>query len=128
MARGWQWIDEDAEMTDAEIDRVTPLLDRLAVEWSNLHHAEEQRGFCRQADIEDGRDDRDFDSDEEMESAQLMDREMETLRMDRHESQLGAIEAAMARHGARMMRAYEHWNEDERYMQYMECDRFGDSY
>lgn len=28
--------------------------------------------------------------------------------------------------GARMMRPYEHWNEDERYMQYMECDRFGE--
>lgn len=30
------------------------------------------------------------------------------------------IEEQMAALGARMMRPYEHWNEDERYMEYME--------
>ena len=44
MARNWTWIDEDLERSDEEIDRVTPLLDQLARQWSQLHDAEEQRG------------------------------------------------------------------------------------
>ena len=123
MARNWTWIDEDLERSDEEIDRVTPLLDQLARQWSQLHDAEEQRGFARQADYEDGINDRDFEDEGEEFAA----REMDRLRVAQHETQLSAIEEMMATHGARIMRAYEHWNEDERYMQYMECDRFGDS-
>lgn len=36
------------------------------------------------------------------------------------------IEGMLERHGARMCRPYEHWNEDERLMEYMECGRFGE--
>jgi hypothetical protein len=123
MSRAWTWIDEDLERTDEAIDRITPLLDQLAYQWSNLHDAEEQRGFARQADYEDGRDDSDFEDEAEEFAA----RQMAQLRYQQHEAQLSAIEEMMAAHGARMMRPYEHWNEDERYMQYMECDRYGDS-
>ena len=35
------------------------------------------------------------------------------------------IEAMLEKYGCRIMRAYEHWNEDESYMQYMEEGRFG---
>jgi len=35
------------------------------------------------------------------------------------------IEEKLARLGARMMRPYEHWNEDEQYMQDIEEGRFG---
>ena len=123
MARNWTWIDEDLERSDEQIDRVTPLLDQLARQWSHLHDAEEQRGFDRQADFEDGRDDFDFEDKAE----EFAHRQMQQLHATQHEAQLSAIEDLMATHGARIMRAYEHWNEDERYMQYMECDRFGDS-
>ena len=33
------------------------------------------------------------------------------------------VEEKLERMGARMMRPYEHWNEDERYMEYQERDR-----
>lgn len=33
------------------------------------------------------------------------------------------IEGMLEKYGARMMRPYEHWNEDERLMQYLESDR-----
>lgn len=33
------------------------------------------------------------------------------------------VEAKLAQAGARMMRPYEHWNEDEAIMQYLEMDR-----
>jgi hypothetical protein len=36
------------------------------------------------------------------------------------------IEAELESLGARPMRPYEHHNEDERYMQYMEEGRFGE--
>lgn len=35
------------------------------------------------------------------------------------------IEEELESLGVRIMRPYEHWNEDERYMQYMESDRYG---
>ena len=37
--------------------------------------------------------------------------------------QLDAIEQLMASRGARFQRPYEQWNEDEKYMEYMERDR-----
>ena len=36
-----------------------------------------------------------------------------------------ALEQVLHQLGARMMRPYEHWNEDERLMQYLEEDRWG---
>jgi myo-inositol-1-phosphate synthase len=41
---------------------------------------------------------------------------------------LEVIEELLSDLGARMMRPYEHWNEDERYMEYMEnrYDSYGD--
>ena len=35
-----------------------------------------------------------------------------------------ALESVLRDYNARMMRPYEHWNEEERYMQYMEQDRW----
>ena len=43
-----------------------------------------------------------------------------------HDLDLELIEDKLQRLGARMMRPYEHWNEDESYVEYMECGRFGD--
>jgi hypothetical protein len=123
MSRVWTWI-EDVEIDEAEMDKRTPLLDSLARQWSALHDAEERRGFARQSDIEDGRDDGpDYDTDEEAEAAQLRSRVLDSLRARLHDAQLSAITDTMHEHGARMMRAYEHWNEDEAYMAYAERDR-----
>lgn len=105
MGRGWAWIDE------------------LARQWSNLHDAEERRSMCRQSDMEDGYNDREFEDEaDERRSLQL-----ETLRGRPHAAQLEVILDILHENGARIMRPYEHWNEDESYMRYMECDRFGDS-
>ncbi len=37
--------------------------------------------------------------------------------------EIEVVEEMLEKMGARMMRPYEHWNEDERYMEYMERDR-----
>jgi hypothetical protein len=125
MSRSWTWIDEDAERSEEETGRLTPILNELAAQWSRITAAEEQRGWARQAAIEDGDyDEPDFDSDEEAEDF----RRQQSKRGELQQLRLEGIEAQLEHFGARIMRPYEHWNEDERYMQYMECDRFGDSY
>ncbi len=124
MGRGWTWIDEDNEDNYAEegTDR-TPILDDLARQWSNLHDTEERRGFDRQARFEDGDYGPDYDTPEEAAQAEFEQRQRETLRAARHDAEVRVIEEALARLGARMMRPYEHWNEDEAYMAYAERDR-----
>ena len=123
MSRGWTWID-DTERTDEEYERTSLICDELAQEWSALHDEIEHEGFRRQAMYEDGDDPADhFETEEELKAWERQDsarREVKRVRLD-------VLEGMLEKYGARMMRPYEHWNEDERYMQYMECDRFGDS-
>lgn len=117
MSRGWAWINEDDEtLTEERIDELTPTLDMLARQISDLRDAEERRGFIRQSDMEDGYGDYEFETDAEERAHTAR----ETMRMKMHEAQLDVLHEELNRLGARMMRAYEHWNEDERYMEYME--------
>lgn len=123
MSRGWTWInDNDPALTEEEIDRRTPICDELARQWSALHDQEEQQRFAREWDADEGRE---YEPEDE-EDAQRYEA-AEEIKRRRHDAEVDAIETMLAENGARMMRPYEHWNEDERYMQYMECDRFGDS-
>jgi len=45
-----------------------------------------------------------------------------------HLEGLSVIEDLLSELGARMMRPYEHWNEDEKYMEYAERSRYDDDY
>ncbi len=114
--RGWTTIDED--MDEDTYEKVKPIADALAHEWSRLHHEEEQERFHRAWEREEGM----HDYDVEPEEALYMET-MERLKRERHNRDVLAIEEEMERLGVRMMRAYEHWNEDEAYMEYMERDR-----
>jgi hypothetical protein len=120
MGRGWTWMDS---ATDEQMETLSAANDELARQWSALHDGAEQRRFARQADIEDGYDDYEYED----EADRLRVEQIDTLRARQHEAQVQVIEDMLHENGARMMRPYEHWNEDERYMQYMECGRFGDS-
>jgi hypothetical protein len=121
MPRSWTWTDE-TEISEEEMEKRTPLLNSLAQQWSALHDAEEQRGFIRRARMDDFDDGPEPEDEADAYRMQQLDR----LRSAQHAAQVQAIEDAIAAQGARMMRPYEHWNEDESYMRYMECDRFGD--
>ena len=112
----WTWIDEDKERSEEDTERLTPILNELAAQWSTLTAAEEQRGWARQAAIEDGDPGPDFDTDEEAEDFEREQRQ----RFELHQLRLECIEVQLEHFGARMMRPYEHWNEDERLMEYME--------
>lgn len=115
MSRGWTWIDEDHK----DEDRVVPILDELAARWSSIMSSIEQRGWDRQAAYEDGDPGPYFDTDEEEQEFKETQQEREELDMLR----LEGIESELSHFGARMMRPYEHWNEDEKYMEYMERER-----
>ena len=112
--RDWTWNNPDA-VTDEQIEKLTPLLDDLARQWSILTDTEERQRFDRMARREDG-EDYEFDNEGERYAHEQRQR----LAERRHAAQLAAIEQMLEEHGARMMRPYEHWNEDEQYMQWME--------
>lgn len=123
-SRGWTWIDSELEkITEEKMTRREPVLNSLAQQWSQLHNEDEQRAWRRQA-IRDGEYDA-YEPEDEADAYRVQ--QLDRLRQEQHDAQMVTIENQLAALGARMMRPYEHWNEDERYMQYMECDRFGES-
>jgi hypothetical protein len=119
MLRGWTWINENKVPGDEEIEKVRAVCDAIALRWSNFADRIERAGFDRQAREENGDDGPDFEDEEERAVHE------ENKRLDRlfEEDQLLTIEKELARFGARMMRPYEHWNEDEQLMEWLERDQ-----
>lgn len=156
MSRGYTWIDDSIEHSDQDEARAAA----LAKKWSQLHDAEEQRQFRRQAEWEEGRSyEPDLEPCETCGGDRLLgvdgkrtrhgdlilqdwqfgvrcpsltcedgidvsprvewEREERERKAERR-LEIELIEDKLERLGARMMRPYEHWNEDERYMEYME--------
>lgn len=124
---GWTWIDDNSEVSDEQMDTLTPTLDALANEWTAITREIEQEGWNRQARYEDGDygpecDDEDCWSKQPCSYCQDIakaKRNREAVR----EVKLEVIEGMLEKYGARIMRPYEHWNEDEQYMAYQERDR-----
>ena len=120
----WTWINDEDENVNEDI---APTLDALASEWSAIQREIEYDGFARQARYEDGDYGPDCDDENcwpkepcaDCKAAQKAKRSREAVR----EVKMEVIEGMLEKYGARMMRPYEHWNEDERYMEYMERDR-----
>lgn len=112
MARNWTWINDEAP---EDFERLEPTLNALAIEWSEAHDQLERDQWRRQDRYEEGYD-YEFETEEEAREFEAQERQHATnLRM-----RMQVVEELLARHGARMMRPYEHWNEDEAYVQYME--------
>jgi hypothetical protein len=124
ITRSWTYIDNNSpEVDDETQDANTARLDALAREWSQIQTEIENEGFRRQARYEDG--DCGPECEEDCYPGHLChDCKAQAKRIsDRdatRQAKLEVIEGLLARDGARMMRPYEHWNEDERYMEYME--------
>ena len=128
ISRGWNWLnDESDERTEEQRELIKPTLDALAAEWSAIQTEIEYEGFRRQARYEDGDDGPECDDEgcwpkqpcAECKAAAKAERAREAVR----EVRLEVIEGMLEKYGARMMRPYEHWNEDERWMEYQERDR-----
>lgn len=119
--RGWTPLNEDDDIwTEDHYDKIKPFADALAHEWSRIHHESEQRGFQRQAAYEDGYQDYEYgDDDEDAEVFNYADSQRR-LRDELERVQMEHIEKELYKLDVRMMRPYEHWNEDEHLISYME--------
>ena len=117
MSRGWTPIEDDKRWDDdGYYDKVRSRCDFIASEWSRIHDTAEKAYFQRQSDYEFGFNDYEFEDEEEeaqFKWARQLHDNMENAKIEVLEKELNEL-------GARMMRPYEHWNEDEKYMQYME--------
>lgn len=126
------------------------MIQKLASEWSDTHRRIEERSWRDQDDLND---EADYHSENALDAAyqaaeeakeknpDLSKEELQAIgqkaeddyyaevdkkaRVD-HE-RLAVIEELLGELGARMMRPYEHWNEDEKYMEYMET-RYDNEY
>lgn len=95
-------------------------VDELARRWSALHDEIEREGWDRQARRESGED---YAPDDDEPGFAAKVEAQRRMRGELQARELEAIEELLAARGARMMRPYEHWNEDERYMEWSERDR-----
>ena len=142
MSRGIEW--GDTSPTERQLVRAGILAGR----WSALRNEEEAEQWRRQAQFEDGDpgpelddcqtchgsgivndaictgadcvDGLDTGPERERERHEIEHRETRDLEREFIETQLDAM-------GARMMRPYEHWGEEERYYQWQEEGQFGHS-
>ena len=108
----WTWVDDKEVEHD---EGAAAELDELARRRAELLREREELGWER----ERRRDDPGYDGPTEAEDVrafQVREQTSERLR----DAQLRSIEDRMAELGARPRRPYEHWNEDERLMRYLE--------
>jgi len=125
ISRDFTWIDETVEHDDHDYARAKA----LAARWSQLQTEEEERRWRRQADRENGWD---YEPQicEDCEACRAEDygqcvsvlaaiRRVNERQAER-DLEIELVEDKLAAIGARMMRPYEHWHEDERLMEYME--------
>ncbi len=128
MARGYAWLSDEVEHSDQDCARA----ETLAKRWSQLHDAEEQRRFRRTSDYEDGGDYGPEPCEEcercvagdDGQCEQIKAWEQHALEQQaERDLEIELVEDKLQMLGARMMRPYEHWNEDERYMEYAERER-----
>lgn len=139
--RSWTMIDESAEVEFSSVKQ--GVIDSLVAKWNELDRKIEERSWAdedRMSDFADYQGDR---AVEEREQAIYDALEQCVIWSQEHLNQIGQkaedafwaeererlnaphrekeeIEAMLSEFGVRMMRPYEHWNEDEQYMQYME--------
>ena len=122
MSRGWVLMDEEGyQGTEAEYEQLSLRADILAKEWSRLHDENEQETFRLRAEEEDGFYEPDYDPDDAL--TMIADDMAQQMRWRAREAQMTAIDEQLAEIGCRMMRPYEHWNEDEQLMEYLERNR-----
>lgn len=131
---GWTWLEgaafdeafkdfSDEIEREHEMERRVPFIEIVVSRLTNQRTEQEQEGWRRQADIEEygydtsGPDE--FDNDEEEAQFELKRR----LARAREKAEEQVLMDRLAELGARMMRKYEHWNEEEHLMAYLERDR-----
>lgn len=144
MQRTWTWINEAHEPTEDMREAVSAECAALMHRWNQLEAQNEVRSvfacdeYAYDHDAEayaeeaqeladerglTGRDAAEFVENYVDEQLNARDAEREAQR-EKVRKQQEVILQLLAALGARLARPYEHWNEDERMMQYLEEDRW----
>ena len=139
--RGWTWIGGESRFSPEVEEQMSKVLTALAERWNRLERSIERRSFVdHEVDEEMMEDRREFERDRAYNEALRSGKSEEEAREEGEEAadsvlspleeaddkdlrEQRAIEATMLELGARMMRPYEHWGEEERYMEWSERDR-----
>lgn len=138
--RSWTYLDEERGEPLSEHDQARA--DGLARWWSELRAEDERSGWDRRRAYEDGDDcyypfddpgrRSDYDSEAEYDAAvRAFEKAVEEYhRKERavvaeREEKMRYVEEELAKLGCRMERPYEHWNEDERWIQWEEEGKHG---
>ena len=115
MSRGWTWLDYDNE--EGHGPAVQAQCDYLAKTISDIEHQAEQAMFARQSAYENYEDDEpEYETEEESDAAKAVAQLQHSI----EDSKLNMLYESLHKLGARMMRPYEHHNEDERMIEYLE--------
>lgn len=125
ISRRWAYRNDDHGRTCCEdgtcehCEVIEARLDQVAQEWSRIMTEIENENFDRE-----GYEDylAEVDADEGAEGVARVEADMRKQRLTRR-VRLEFLEAELAHHGARMMRPYEHWNEEEQLMAWLEGGR-----
>lgn len=144
-------IENNGDESDLRMKIRTEMVQKLAAEWNAINNQIERNSWRCQEDIDAEADYHaemeeefiagDLDCAEREKGFPLTEDEEKQIRKKAREDyrnkvneqdneiyvRQDVIEELLSELGARMMRPYEHWNEDERYMEYME-NRYNDDY
>ena len=134
--RSYTWSDDSIEHSQEDCDMATVLAKR----WSAIKTKQENRAFERQAMREDGEDPDYAGEGEECEACEgagtdcpnphcengydmeIINKQKAYRRQEivEEDLDLSMIEERLEKIGARIMRPYEHWNEEETFMAHAE--------
>jgi hypothetical protein len=148
MARGYTLVDErDSDSDSSPSPRIQmrkqirqEMIEKLVTEWNHLDRKIERRSYLEDDQTEEyeyhseqvteigleayhqaiqaGKSKEEASQAKEDAKNQYWDRL--NLEENKDSMRMEVIEELLSELGARMMRPYEHWNEEERYMEYME--------
>jgi len=139
--RGWTLYREFDNEPDLKKKIREEMINKLASEWNDTNRKMEARQFRSQEDLDEEQVyiheqlmDRAYDAESAALEKGATEEEAKKIREDAYQAaekeladkdsedsaRMNVIEELLHDLGARMMRPYEHWNEDERYMEYME--------
>jgi hypothetical protein len=139
--RGWTMVRDFEGESDLKKTIREEMINKLASEWNDYHQRIEARQFRSQEEIDEENEwiyeclmDKACDAESNALANGVTEEEAKKIRDAAYEAaaeeqrnkenenvtRLHVIEELLHELGARMMRPYEHWNEEERYMEYME--------
>ena len=141
-------IEDEREESDLKAQIRKEMLQKLASEWNQVHQKMERQSFRSEEDCNEedsyhaercGEACDEAEAEAEQKNPAITKAELSVVKKNAHDEyyesihaqdrkeldRLAVIEELLGELGARMMRPYEHWNEEERHMEYLE-NRYDD--